>query len=96
LPDVVRTVHVTVRLGLVLTEDEITSILVVGAFAESESVMFVVVPDAVCFLCHCRARVFFVNAVSVVVVVVFFPVSRWIVPVIVRVEPGTEGFKKLF
>jgi len=39
---------------------------------------------------------FFVNAVAVVVVVVFFPVARWVVSVVVGTVPRTEGFRKLF
>ena len=36
------------------------------------------------------------NAVAVVVVVVFLAVARWGVPVVVGTVPRTEGFRKLF
>jgi hypothetical protein len=38
--------------------------------------------------------VFLVNAVAIVIVIVFFAVARWIVPVVITRKPRVEGFSE--
>jgi len=38
--------------------------------------------------------VFFVDATALVVVVVFFPIAGWIVPIVVGAVPRVEGFSE--
>ncbi len=57
------------------------------AFRQANLVVFLVVLEPVLLPGHGGTRVFFVDSVAVVVVVVAFAVSRWIIPVVIRVVP---------
>ena len=57
------------------------------AFRQANLVVFLVVLEPVLLPGDGGTRVFFVDSVAVVVVVVAFAVSRWIIPVVIRVVP---------
>jgi hypothetical protein len=81
---------------LVLAKDVVTSVFVVFAFAQTDSVVFRVVANAFVLPRDGRTRMFFVDSVAVTIVVVGFAVARWVIPVVVGAKPRTEGFSKLF
>lgn len=63
-------------------------------FREPNSVIFRIVSDSFLLPCYRASRVFLVNAVAIVIVIVFFAVSRRVIPVVITREPRVEGFSE--